>query len=138
MKYLITDNQYNLLKEYFDPIYFVKKKLSNDKSVRPLENIKYEENFQKLVNAIFKYTYKENPLEHLKGFEVVKVTPGNDFTVLLKPKVSDWFNYCDNSEYLDKINIFEKEFKYISKMMSSPFSDEDLPQTANYLFWNHC
>lgn len=138
MKYIITDNQYNLLKEYFDPIYFVKKKFAKDKSIKPLENIKYEEDFQKLANVIFKYTYKANPLEYLKGFEVIKVTPGTNFTVLLKPKVSDWFNYCDNSEYLEKIKTFEKEFQDISKMMSSPFSEEGLPQTVIYLFWNHC
>jgi hypothetical protein len=138
MKYIITDNQYNLLKEYFDPIYFVKKKFSKDKSIKPPQNIKYEEDFQKVTNLIFKYTYQTNPLKHLKGFDVIKVTPGTDFTVLLKPKVNDWFNYCDNSEYLGKLEAFQKEFQDISKMMSSPFSEEGLPQKVNYLFWNQC
>ena len=138
MKYIITDNQYNLLKEYFDPIYFVKKKFSKDESIKPPQNIKYEEDFQKVTNLIFKYTYQTNPLKHLKGFDVIKVTPGTDFTVLLKPKVNDWFNYCDNSEYIGKLEEFQKEFQDISKMMSSPFSEEGLPQKVNYLFWNHC
>jgi hypothetical protein len=77
-------------------------------------------------------------LKHLKGFDVIKVTPGTDFTVLLKPKVNDWFNYCDNSEYIGKLEEFQKEFQDISKMMSSPFSEEGLPQKVNYIFWNHC
>ncbi len=139
MKYVITENQYNLLKEYFDPIYFLKKKMSKEpRQIKPEENIKYEADFQKFANLIFKYTYQTNPLKHLKGFDVVKVTPGTDFTVLLKPKVNDWFNYCDNSEYIGKLEEFQKEFQNISKMMSSPFSEEGLPQKVNYLFWNHC
>ena len=140
MKYIITDNQYNLLKEYFDPIYFVKKKLSKDKSVKPQENIKYEEDFQKYVNVIFKFTIKENPLNHLKGFDVIKVTPSTDFTVLLRPKVNDWFNYCKNTEYLEKLEKFENEFKDLAKMMGmgSPFSDSGLPKNVIYAFWNHC
>ena len=77
-------------------------------------------------------------MKHLKGFDVIKVTPGTDLTVLLKPKVNDWFNYCDNSEYIGKLEEFQKEFQDISKMMSSPFSEEGLPQKVNYLFWNHC
>ncbi len=83
MKYIITDNQYNLLKEYFDPIYFIKKKFSKDKSIKPPQNIKYEADFQKLTNLIFKYTYQTNPLKHLKGFDVIKVTPGTDFIFFL-------------------------------------------------------
>ena len=139
MKYVITENQYNLLKEYFDPIYFLKKKMSKEpRQIKPEENIKYEADFQKFANLIFKYTYQTNPLKHLKGFDVIKVTPGTDFTVLLKPKVNDWFNYCDNSEYIGKLEEFQKEFQDISKMMSSPFSEEGLPQKVNYLFWNHC
>ncbi len=139
MKYVITENQYNLLKEYFDPIYFLKKKMSKEpRQIKPEQNIKYEADFQKFANLIFKYTYQTNPLKHLKGFDVVKVTPGTDFTVLLKPKVNDWFNYCDNSEYIGKLEEFQKEFQNISKMMSSPFSEEGLPQKVNYLFWNHC
>lgn len=128
------------LKEYFDPIYFVKKKLSKDKSVKPQENIKYEEDFQKYVNVIFKFTIKGNPLEHLKGFEVLKVTPSTDFTVLLRPKVNDWFNYCKNTEYLKKLEKFENEFKDLAKMMGmgSPFSEQGLPQNVSYAFWNHC
>jgi hypothetical protein len=140
MKYVITENQYNLLKEYFDPIYFLKKKFSKDKSVKPQENIKYEEDFQKYVNLIFKFTYKSNPLEHLKGFEVSKVTPTTEWTVLLKPKIDDWFNYCDNSDYKEKLEKFEQEFQSISKMtrMGSPFSQEGFPQNVRYAFWNHC
>jgi hypothetical protein len=139
MKYVITENQYNLLKEYFDPIYFLKKKMSKEpRQIKPEQNIKYEADFQKFANLIFKYTYQTNPLKHLKGFDVIKVTPGTDFTVLLKPKVNDWFNYCDNSEYIGKLEEFQKEFQNISKMMSSPFSEEGLPQKVNYLFWNHC
>lgn len=141
MKYVITENQYNLLKEYFDPIYFLKKKMSKEpRQIKPEHNIKYEEDFQKYVNLIFKFTYKSNPLEHLKGFEVLKVTPETDFRVLLKPKVSDWFNYCDNSEYKEKLVKFEREFRSISEMtaMGSPFSEEGLPQNVSYSFWNNC
>lgn len=140
MKYVITENQYNLLKEYFDPIYFIKKKFSKDKSIKPPQNMKYEADFQKFANLIFKYTYQTNPLEHLKGFDVIKVTPETDFRVLLKPKVSDWFNYCDNSEYKEKLVKFEREFRSISEMtaMGSPFSEEGLPQNVSYSFWNNC
>ena len=71
MKYVITENQHNLLKEYFDPIYFLKKKMSKEpRQIKPEQNIKYEEDFQKYVNIIFKLTYKLNPLEHLKGFDL--------------------------------------------------------------------
>lgn len=140
MKYVITDNQYNLLKEYFDPIYFLKKKLSNNKSVKPEENIKYEKDFQKYANLIFKYTYKSNPLEHLIGINVLKVTPTTEWTVLLEPKIDDWFNYCNNSEYKEKLESFEKEFQRIAEItsMGSPFNEEGLPQNASYRFWNHC
>ena len=140
MKYLITENQHKLLKEYFDPIYFLKKKLSKDKSVRPQENIKYEEDFQGYTDLIFKYTFKSNPLEHLKGFKVSKVTPDTEWTVLLKPKIDDWFNYCNNPEYKEKLEKFEEEFKSISRItgMGSPFSKEGLPQNVFYAFWNHC
>ena len=140
MKYIITENQYNLLKEYFDPIYFMKKKFSKDKSVKPPENIKYEADFQKYVNLIFKYTYKSNPLKHLKGIKILKVTPSTEWTVLLKPVVDDWFNYCENSEYKENLKSFEDEFKKIAEWtsMGSPFSEEGLPQTVHYTFWNEC
>ena len=140
MKYLITNNQYNLLKEYFDPIYFMKKKLSKDKSVKPAENIKYEEDFQKYANLIFKYTYKSNPLKHLKGFEILKVSPTTEWTVLLGPVVDEWFNYCNNTEYKESLKSFENEFKNIAKLtsMGSPFSEEGLPQNVSYSFWNEC
>ena len=41
-------------------------------------------------------------------------------------------------DYIEKLKEFQKEFQDISKMMSSPFSEEGLPQKVNYLFWNHC
>jgi hypothetical protein len=141
MKYVITENQYNLLKEYFDPIYFLKKKMSKEpRQIKPEHNIKYEEDFQKYVNIIFKLTYKLNPLEHLKGFEVTKVTPSEKWTVVLKPKIDDWFNYCDNSDYQEKLEKFEQEFKTISRMTmtGSPFSEEGYPQDVYYTFWNYC
>ena len=141
MKYVITENQHNLLKEYFDPIYFLKKKMSKEpRQIKPEQNIKYEEDFQKYVNIIFKLTYKLNPLEHLKGFEVTKVTPSEKWTVVLKPKIDDWFNYCDNSDYKEKLEKFEEEFKSISRMTmtGSPFSEEGLPQNVFYTFWNYC
>ena len=140
MKYIITKNQYYLLKEYFDPIYFIKNKFSKDKQIKPEQYIKYEEDFQKYVNLIFKYVYKDNPLVHLKGFEVRKVTPTHEFQVLLRPKVDEWFNYCKNYNYLEKLKKFENEFQDVSKMMSmgSPFPDSDLPQDVTYFFWNYC
>jgi len=111
MKYVITENQYNLLKEYFDPIYFLKKKMSKEpRQIKPEENIKYE------------------------------VTPSEKWTVVLKPKIDDWFNYCDNSDYKEKLENFEEEFKSIARMTmtGSPFSEEGLPQNVFYTFWNYC
>jgi hypothetical protein len=141
MKYIITNNQYELLKEYFDPIHFLKKRISKEKSqIKPEEFIKYENKFQSYVDLIFKFTNKETPLKHLKGFEVMKVTPSIEWTVLLAPKVDDWFNFCNNSDYLKKLDDFEKKFQEFAKMtaMGSPFSEEYLPKNVSYVFWNNC
>jgi len=141
MKYIVTNNQYELLKEYFDPIYFLKKKISKEKSpIKPEEFVKYEKKFQKYVDLIFKFTSKQISLNHLKGFEVLKVTPSVEWTVLLSPKVEVWFNYCKNSDYLIELDNFEKKFIEIAKMtaMGSPFSEEYLPENVSYVFWNNC
>jgi hypothetical protein len=141
MKYIITNNQYELLKEYFDPIHFLKKKISKEKSqIKPEEFIQYEKDFQKFVDLIFKYTYKNNPLEHLNGFKVLKVTPSMIWTVLLTEKIDDWFNHCNNPEYIKKLAEFKNNFKKIAKMtaMGSPFGSEHLPEDVDYVFWSDC
>jgi hypothetical protein len=141
MKYIITNNQYELLKEYFDPLYFLKKKLSKDPDqIKPEEYIKYEEDFQRFVDVIFKITYKQTPLEHLNGFKVSKVTPSVIWTVLLTENIDDWFNYCKNAKYVKKLGEFKDNFKKIARMtaMGSPFGDEYLPQEVDYVFWSNC
>jgi hypothetical protein len=141
MKYIITNNQYELIKEYFDPIHFLKKKISKEKSqIKPEEFIQYEKDFQKFVDLIFKYTYKNNPLEHLHGFKVLKVTPSMVWTVLLTEKIDDWFNHCNNSDYIEKLVEFKNSFKKIAKMtaMGSPFGDKHLPEDVDYVFWSDC
>ena len=53
-------------------------------------------------------------------------------------RIMDDITANDQQVLNNAFESFQKEFKNISKMMSSPFSEEGLPQTVNYLFWNHC
>jgi len=147
-KYIVTEQQYNLIKEYFDPIYYLKKIMNDDpKYIKDPSSLKYEEAFQKIVNVIFKYTMKHTPVDNLKGIEVSKVTPqgwgGGDgetssFTgssrtewiVVAHSVLPKWFNPNDDN-YKSQMEKFKTEFKSIAEMMglssSSPLSREGFP-----------
>lgn len=147
-KYVVTEQQYDLIKEYFDPIYYLKKIMNDDpKYIKDPSSLKYEEAFQKIVNVIFKYTMKHTPVDNLKGIEVSKVTPqgwgGGDgetssFTgssrtewiVVAHSVLPKWFNPNDDN-YKSQMEKFKTEFKSISEMMglssSSPLSREGFP-----------
>jgi len=144
-KYIVTEQQYNLMKEYFDPIHYLKKIVTNaPKYIRDPESLKYDVGFQKVVDVIFKYTIKHAPVDNLKGLEITKVTPqgwGSDmrddskgshteWIVLLSPILPKWFN-PDDSDYKMQMENFKKEFTSIAHMMglssSSPMSQEGFP-----------
>jgi len=144
-KYIVTEQQYNLMKEYFDPIHYLKKIMSDaPKYIRDPNTLKYDVAFQKVVDAIFKYTIKNAPVDNLKGLEVTKVTPqgwGSDmkddskgshteWIVLLNPKLPKWFN-PDDMDYRTQLEDFKKEFASIANMMgltsTSPISQEGYP-----------
>jgi len=144
--YIVTESQLERIKEYFDPIHYLKKIVTNaPKYIRDPESLKYDVGFQKVVDVIFKYTMKHSPVDNLKGLEITKVTPmgwGGDFTsdnskgthtewtVLLTPVLPKWFN-PDDSDYKMQLENFRKEFQSISHMMglssSSPISQEGFP-----------
>jgi hypothetical protein len=144
--YVVTESQLERIKEYFDPIHYLKKIVTNaPKYIRDPESLKYDVGFQKVVDVIFKYTMKHSPVNNLKGLEITKVTPmgwGGDFTsdnskgthtewtVLLTPVLPKWFN-PDDSDYKMQLENFRKEFQSIAHMMglssSSPISQEGFP-----------
>ena len=144
-KYIVTESQLKRLKEYFDPIHYLKKIMSDaPKYIRDPNTLKYDVAFQKVVDVIFKYTMKHSPVDNLKGVEVTKVTPqgwGSDmkddskgshteWIVLLNPKLPKWFN-PDDIDYRTQLEDFKKEFASIANMMgltsTSPISQEGYP-----------
>jgi hypothetical protein len=143
--YVVTESQLERLKEYFDPILYLKKIMSNaPKYIRDPDTLKYDVGFQKIVDVIFKYTMKHKPVDNLKGLEITKVTPqgwGSDmrddskgshteWIVLLTPKLPKWFN-PDDIDYRTQLEDFKREFASIARMMglssSSPMSQEGFP-----------
>jgi hypothetical protein len=144
-KYIVTESQLERIKEYFDPIHYLKKIMSDaPKYIRDPNTLKYDVAFQKVVDVIFKYTMKHSPVDNLKGVEVTKVTPqgwGSDmkddskgshteWIVLLNPKLPKWFN-PDDIDYRTQLEDFKKEFASIANMMgltsTSPISQEGYP-----------
>ena len=145
MKYVLTESQLGRIKEYFDPLLYLKKIMSDaPKYIRDPNTLKYDVAFQKVVDVIFKYTMKHSPVDNLKGVEVTKVTPqgwGSDmkddskgshteWIVLLNPKLPKWFN-PDDIDYRTQLEDFKKEFASIANMMgltsTSPISQEGYP-----------
>ena len=112
------------LKEYVDPIYYVKNKLKGKTKVynKPyeLDNVEY---FQEIIDWIFNKISKEKKLEHLKGFEVVSATKFPEmWGVWVRPIVDDYFNWRDNPKFLEKLKEIQAKFeKFIV-----PFSLLDL------------
>ncbi len=144
-KYIVTEQQYNLMKEYFDPLYYLKKVMNNaPKYIRNPDTLKYDVAFQKVVDVIFKYTMKDAPVDNLKGLEVIKVTHqgwGSDmkddskgshteWIVVAHSILPKWFN-PDDDNYKSQMEKFKKEFKSVAEMMglssSSPMSREGYP-----------
>ena len=140
MKYIITERQYRLL-EYFDPIYYLKNKfLDKPKDAKDPEYIKYEDRFQNLVDTIFKYVKTEGELKHLKGFKVLKTTPSHSYggprwAVVIAPIVDDYFNWKENSKFMEQLDEFIEKFKDVSKVVSSPYVEEGLPEDVEFNFW---
>jgi hypothetical protein len=143
--YVVTESQLERLKEYFDPILYLKKIMSNaPKYIRDPDTLKYDVGFQKIVDVIFKYTMKHKPVDNLKGLEITKVSSqgwGSDmrddskgshteWIVLLTPKLPKWFN-PDDIDYRTQLEDFKREFASIARMMglssSSPMSQEGFP-----------
>ena len=144
-KYIVTESQLERLKEYFDPIYYLKKIMSDvPKYVRDPSTLKYDVAFQKIVDIIFKYTMKHSPVDNLKGLKVIKVTPQGwgidmsddskgshtEWTVLLESVLPKWFN-PDDDTYKTQMADFKKEFVSVANAMglgsSSPLSQEGFP-----------
>ena len=138
MKIILSETQYKLLKEYLDPVYFLKNKFSEKpKGIKNPEYIPYEEGFQKKVDIIFRLTKKENPIKHLNGYEVLKVTPTSEWDVLLRPKIDEWFNWKKNSKFKSQLNDFNNKFIQMSKDsgVGNPHNERNLPPKVNYHFW---
>jgi hypothetical protein len=143
--YIVTESQLERIKEYFDPIHYLKKIMKDaPKYIRDPETLKYDVAFQKIVDVIFKYTMKHSPVDNLQGLEVTKVTPqgwgGNmgddskgshtEWIVLLTSVLPKWFN-PDDITYRSQMEDFKREFASIANMMglssSSPLSQEGFP-----------
>jgi hypothetical protein len=145
-KYIVTESQLKRLKEYFDPIHYLKKIMSDaPKYIRDPDTLKYDVAFQKVVDVIFKYAIKDSPVKNLKGLNVSKVTPqgwgGNfmddkpkgthtEWSVVLLPVLPKWFN-PDDLDYKMQFDDFSKKFVSVAEMMgltsSSPISQEGFP-----------
>ena len=155
-KYIVTESQLKRLKEYFDPIHYLKKIMKDaPKYIRDPETLKYDVAFQKIVDVIFKYTMRHTPVDNLKGLEVSKVTPqgwgvdmGDDskgshteWTIVLTSVLPKWFN-PDDDTYKSQMEDFRKEFTSIANMMglssSSPLSQEGFPfDKVRFIISNH-
>ena len=144
-KYIVTESQLKRLKEYFDPIHYLKKIVKDaPKYVRDPSTLKYDVAFQKIVDVIFKYTMRHTPVDNLKGLKVSKVTPQGwgvdmgdnskgshtEWTIVLTSVLPKWFN-PDDDTYKSQMEDFRKEFTSIANMMglssSSPLSQEGFP-----------
>ena len=155
--YIVTESQLERIKEYFDPILYLKKIMSDaPKYVRDPSTLKYDVAFQKIVDVIFKYTMRHTPVDNLKGLKVTKVTPmgwGGDFTsdvskgshtewtIVLTSVLPKWFN-PDDSTYKTQMEDFKKEFTSIANMMglssSSPISQEGFPlDKVKFIIYNN-
>lgn len=126
------------LKEYFDPLYYLKNKMKGErKSLKDPMWIPYEEEFQKLVNFVFKKTKKMYDLEHLNGLKVAKVTPQSDkWIVLLLPQTDDWFNWTKNEKFQKGLEEFRSNFKEFVRMggIDSPYQQEKFPRDIEFIF----
>jgi hypothetical protein len=133
------------IKEYFDPLYFLKQKFSkkDDKELPGgMESVHaYGDEFQKIVDLIFKKAIKEHPVENLKGLKVTSIYPqeivDNDgrpkeirWNVRLKPVVPDWFNYQKNLGFVHNTINFEQIFRNYQRYMgldsTIPVSNDSL------------
>ena len=145
------------IKETFDLLHFLKKKFSkkDDKvSAGGNEGVHaYGDEFQKVVDVIFKKSIKENPVENLKGLKVTSVYPQEivdnygrpkeiRWNVRLVPVVPDWFNYQKNLGFVHNTiqfeHIFRKYQRYMGFETTVPVSDENnrenniLPNTVSF------
>lgn len=125
------------LKEYFDPIHFLKNKLKDEpRYVKDPQWEPYEEEFQKLVNFAFRKTKKLNPIEHLNGYNVNKVTPQSDkWIVVMTPIVDDWFNWVKNKSFQGDLEKFHQQFNDFIRMggIDSPHQHGSYPRDIQFI-----
>lgn len=136
MQLLISKRQVNLLKEYFDPIYLLKKKFGEKEyEYTNTDGERYREEIEDIVKLIFKLTIKEHPVDKLKGLRVVSIYPQNVYNdtvarwnIEMKPITPDWFNYLKNEKFLENLKDFEKSFRKMAAktgfLRSSPTQKE--------------
>lgn len=120
------------INEYFDPLHFLKKKFSkkDDREIGGgLERVhQFGDDFQKVVDLIFKKAIKENPIEHLKGLKVTSVYPQQTvnsdgipnsirWNINMIPVVPDWFNYQKNLGFIHNTRQFEQIFRDYARYM---------------------
>lgn len=140
MKIIITESQLSrITNEYFDPIYFLKNKFKKEtKSLKDPNWVPHEEEFQKIVDLVFKMTKKTMiSLPHLKGYKVLKVTPQADsWVVLLRPLVDEWFNWSENRKYITALDEFEQNFREFVSLtgISSPYTEGYFPSNIEFVF----
>lgn len=125
----------NSIYEYFDPLYFLKNKLTKEpEQISNDEFVKYKDGFKKLVDITFKLTQKQYPLKHLKGYRIKNIYYQNQWLIDLCPIVDDWFNWYDNNNFLVKLDEFARKFKEVSSLMASesPYSSEEFNKNIFY------
>jgi len=138
--------QENVVKEYFDPIHFLKKKFSEpEASLSHFGGEKSKETFQKVVDYIFKAAIKGFPVDGLNGLKVFSVWPKENnntirysipddynrsvvWFVELKPVTSDWFNWEKNEKFLEEYKNFRTYFEKIASAMGL---DRESPVTTS-------
>jgi hypothetical protein len=150
------------IKEYFDPLHFLKKKLSKKDDREPAGGLelvhKHGDEFQKLIDIVFKKAIKEKPVEHLKGLKVTSVWPqqlvNSDgvpnavrWNLNMIPVVPDWFNYQKNPGFINDAIEFEQIFRDYARYMGiegtppvslkkNPNFSEKSDELKNYISFN--
>lgn len=138
MLFLLNITKVSGLKEYFDPIYYLKNKFSKKpEGIRDQNLIPFEAKFQKIVDIIFKLTSKRGKVKHLKGFKVLKVTPLDKWTILIEPIVDDWFNWRENNEFNKELDNFIQRFRETARYggFDNPHDQEGLPNEIEFSIW---
>ena len=133
MKILVTESQYQVIKEYFNPIqyiqYLMDKELDSDTN---FESFQWMMAFQKYVDLIFKYTKKQTDMDNLSGMKVnsIKRAPWGtnfndsnskgqrlDWTLYLRPMLDGTVDHSEYEKMKGQYEVFKEVFSDTARQM---------------------